>query len=121
MLQILPPISNYSGAGIVTTHFETTPPTPTYLIAFVVSDFLYRNNSMDGGFPHATYARPNAIHGASYSVEIGAKILKAFDDYITIPFSHALPKMDQVAVPDFAAGNNLRGYGGNNVVSQYEK
>ncbi|XP_037031041.1 aminopeptidase N-like [Bradysia coprophila] len=93
-----------SGNGIVVTHFQTTPPTPTYLIAFVVSDFVQENNGINADFPHATYARPNAIQGAAYSVEMGEKILKAFDDYLTIPFSHALPKMDQVAVPDFAAG-----------------
>lgn len=87
---------------MVTTHFYTTPPTPTYLIAYVVSDFLNRNNGNAAAFPHATYARPNAIHGAAFSVEAGEKILKAFDDYLTIPF--ALPKMDQVAIPDFAAG-----------------
>lgn len=91
---------------MVTTHFDTTPPTPTYLIAYVVSDFLQRNNGNAPAFPHATYARPNAIHGAAFSVEAGEKILKAFDDYLTIPFSHALPKMDQFAIPDFAAGNN---------------
>ncbi len=89
---------------MVTTHFETTPPTPTYLIAYIVSDFAQHNNGNLTGFPHATYARPNAIHGAAFSVDVGGRILKAFDDYLTIPFSYALPKMDQVAVPDFAAG-----------------
>lgn len=80
----------------------TTPPTPTYLIAFIVSDFLQRNNGNNAAIPHSTYARPNAVHGADYSVDIGEKILQALGDYLTIPFS--LPKMDQVAVPDFAAG-----------------
>lgn len=89
---------------MVTTHFLTTPPTPTYLIAYVVSDFAQRNNGNSPTFPHATYARPNAVHGASFSVDVGERVLKAFDDYLTIPFSHSLPKMDQVAVPDFAAG-----------------
>lgn len=93
---------------MVTTRFLTTPPTPTYLIAYVVSDFQQRNNG-NSGFPHATYARPNAVHGAPFSVEVGDKILRAFDDYLTIPFSHALPKMDQVAVPDFAAGKIVCG------------
>lgn len=89
---------------MVTTHFLTTPPTPTYLIAYIVSDFVQQNNGNGAAFPHATYARPNAIHGAAFSVDAGERILKAFDDYLTIPFSYALPKMDQVAVPDFAAG-----------------
>lgn len=89
-----------------TTYFETTPATPTYLIAFVVSDFEQRNNGNQSAFPHATYARPNAINGAPFSVEVAEKILNAFDNYLTIPFSYALPKMDQIAIPDFAAGTH---------------
>lgn len=89
---------------MVVTRFLPTPPTPTYLLAFIISDFSHQNNGNAPAFPHATYARPNAIHGAAFSVDVGEKVLKAFDDYLTIPFSHALPKMDQVAIPDFAAG-----------------
>lgn len=74
---------------------------PTYLIAFVVSDFA----SISGWTPGASlleqrvFARPNAIANAGFALDTGLKALRAFQDYFQIPF--ALPKLDQVAVPDF--------------------
>lgn len=86
---------------MTTTTFLTTPLSPTYILAFTISDFDYisNENSSSESIPLRTYARSNAIQGASYSVEVGEKILKAYDDYFGIKF--ALPKMDQVAVADF--------------------
>lgn len=86
---------------MTTTTFLTTPLSPTYILAFTISDFDFKSNenSGSGSIPIRTYARSNAIHGASYSVEVGEEILKAYDDYFGIKF--ALPKMDQVAVSDF--------------------
>lgn len=92
-------ISNFSGNGMTTTTFRTTPPSPTYILAFTISDFHYRGNDGSGSIPMKTYARSNAIQGATYSVEIGEKILTAFNDYFGV--NYALPKMDQVAVADF--------------------
>lgn len=86
---------------MTTTTFLTTPPSPTYILAFTISDFVYVSNanSSSGSIPFRTFTRPNAIHGASYSVEVGEKLLTAYNDYFGIKF--ALPKMDQVAVSDF--------------------
>lgn len=86
---------------MTTTTFLTTPPSPTYILAYTISDFLYESNenSASGSIPLRTYARSNAIHGASYSVDVGEKLLMAYDEYFGIKF--ALPKMDQVAVADF--------------------
>lgn len=83
---------------MTTTTFLTTPPSPTYILAFTISDFVYVSSS-SGSIPLRTFTRPNAIHGAPYSVEIGEKLLMAYNDYFEIKF--ALPKMDQVAVSDF--------------------
>lgn len=86
---------------MTTTTFFTTPPSPTYILAWTISDFVYvsNENSSGGSIPIRTYARSNAIQGASYSVEVGEKLLMAYNDYFGINF--ALPKMDQVAVADF--------------------
>ena len=86
---------------MTTTTFLTTPPAPTYILAYTISDFTFESNEASGrdSIPLRTYARSNAIHGASYSVEVGEKLLTAYNDYFGIKF--ALPKMDQVAVADF--------------------
>lgn len=69
----------------------------TYLVAFVVSDF---DHMSDGNF--SVWARHEAIQQAEYSLNIGPKILHYYEQYFGIPFP--LPKMDMIALPDFAAG-----------------
>jgi aminopeptidase N len=69
----------------------------TYLVAFVVSDFSRKEN---GSF--AVWTRRDAIKQADYALQVGPAILKYFEQYFQIPFP--LPKIDMVALPDFAAG-----------------
>lgn len=86
---------------MTTTTFLPSPPSPTYILAYTISDFEFVSNENSGSdsIPIRTYARSNAMHGASYSVEVAEKLMRAFNDYFGIKF--ALPKMDQVAVADF--------------------
>lgn len=87
----------------VTTHFETTPLTSTYLVAFIVSDFKYKTNTNGSDiFRHRTYATPAQVENTDFALHEGEKILNAISNYLNVPFT--LPKMDQVGVPDFAAG-----------------
>ncbi|XP_050685905.1 aminopeptidase N-like isoform X1 [Eriocheir sinensis] len=83
--------------GWVWDHFETTVPMSTYLVAFVISDFA---NLTDGNF--SVWSREDLINQADRSLEVGPPILEYYEDYFSIEYP--LPKMDMVAVPDFAAG-----------------
>ncbi|XP_031848716.1 suppressor of ER stress-induced death [Nomia melanderi] len=80
-------------------HYEQSVPMSTYLVAFIVSDFKMLK-SESGKF--RVWARNEAIDQAQYSLQIGPKILECFEDYFKIKFP--LPKIDNVALPDFAAG-----------------
>ncbi|KAJ8889377.1 hypothetical protein PR048_008876 [Dryococelus australis] len=81
-------------------HFEETPMTmSTYLVAFVVSNFV--NASSDDGF-YRTWQREAAVAQAQYSIEVSPSIMRYLEDYTGLDYF--LPKMDQVAVPDFSAG-----------------
>ncbi|XP_057331888.1 aminopeptidase N [Microplitis mediator] len=80
-------------------HYQRSVPMSTYLVAFLVSDFEVLK-SADNLF--GVWARREAIEQARYSLDIGPKILKHYEDYFQIKFP--LPKMDMVALPDFAAG-----------------
>lgn len=71
----------------------------TYLVAFTVSDFKYLTNETAN---FTVWAREDAIQQAKYSLLIGPKILKHFEQYFNIAFP--LPKIDMIALPDFAAG-----------------
>lgn len=85
---------------MITTFFNvTTHPTPTYLIAFVVSDFESKSFKNDAGFEHRIFARPNAIQDGDFGLDTGVKVLDALEKYFGIPF--AFPKVDQVALPVF--------------------
>lgn len=92
----------------VTTHFDTTPLTSSYLIAFIVSDFQFKENSRNNKFRHRVYATPKDFQAGEFAVIEGEKILNAIANYLHVPFS--LPKMDQAAIPDFNAGGNSMQY-----------
>nr|CAD7410180.1 unnamed protein product [Timema cristinae] len=78
---------------------DTTLPMSTYLVAFIVSDFASKSNAY-GNF--TVWARQEAIDQGDYSQDVGMKSLAILNDYTGIKY--ALPKVDQVALPDFAAG-----------------
>lgn len=86
---------------MVTTFFEDTPNMPAYLLAFIVSDYV----SIEGnkyGLTQRVFARPNAIQFADFALDAGIELLHALEQYFGIPYD--LPKLDQVAIPDFKAG-----------------
>ena len=79
-------------------NFETTPVMSTYLIAFVVSDFQYENTTNN----FHVWSREGAIEQTNYSVTVGPYLLEAMEQFLDLRY--LMPKMDQVAVPDFSAG-----------------
>lgn len=78
-------------------HYEESLPMSTYLVAFAVTDF---GNLTDGNF--SVWARKEALPQANYSLIIGPRILRHYEDFFQIPFP--LPKVDMIALPDFSAG-----------------
>lgn len=99
-------IFSFSPDGTVTTEFLQTPPTSPYLIAFVVSDFRFSTNvneTNDGQvFPIRVWSKSSHVNETYLALEAGEKILQAISNYVDMPYS--LPKMDQIAIPDFAPG-----------------
>ena len=92
-----------AGTNYVTTSFERTLPMQTYLVAFLVSDFTYIENN-DETLRHRVYAKKQSIDAgdALYALENGELVLRKMEQHFGVPYSYT--KMDQVAVPDFAAG-----------------
>lgn len=83
------------------TVFLTTARIPTYIVAFVVSDFEYTEGILND-IPQRVYSRPSAKHDHEWAVVSGMLITERLSEYYGVNFM--LPKMDQVAIPDFAAG-----------------
>lgn len=75
------------------TEFETTPPTSPYLIAFIISDFKYIENSNATDFRYRIFANTRDFKTAAFAVNESEKLLNAISEYLDLTFS--LPKMDQ--------------------------
>jgi aminopeptidase N len=81
--------------------FARTPPLSTYLLAFAVGDF----DVVDGGkvpIPVRLIAVKGKGPLGGTALGMAPGIVKALGDYFAVPYP--FPKLDLVAVPDFAAG-----------------
>ncbi|KAK4230468.1 putative mitochondrial aminopeptidase 2 precursor [Podospora fimiseda] len=90
------------GDGKKAVTFNKSPPMSTYLVAFVVGELNYIETK-DFRVPVRVYAPPgqNIEHGR-FSLNLAAKTLEFYEKVFGIDFP--LPKMDQIAIPDFAQG-----------------
>lgn len=77
--------------------FAETPKMSTYLVAVVVSDFTSKS---DGKY--SVYANPLVAHQLDYSLKKISPVVKFFEEKLKIKYE--LPKLDMVALPDFASG-----------------
>ncbi|RUS16173.1 peptidase M1, membrane alanine aminopeptidase [Endogone sp. FLAS-F59071] len=77
----------------------------TYLLAFIVGPFDYIESFTSGGIRTRVYALPDQIDQGKFALGVATKALDLFTDLFGIPFP--LPKMDMVAIPDFASGELL--------------
>ncbi|KAG6104992.1 hypothetical protein E4U31_001675 [Claviceps sp. LM219 group G6] len=94
--------STVSGSTRKAVHFNTSPLMSTYLVAFIVGELNYVE-STKFRVPVRVYAPPgqNIEHGR-FSLNLAVKTLEFYEKVFGIEFP--LPKMDQVAIPDFAQG-----------------
>ncbi len=89
------------GFRVVT--FKPTPRMSTYLLAFVMGKFHGRTIRNKHGVEITTYAALNQdLSTVDFANEVAARSLEFFDDNFGVPYP--LPKLDQVALPDFEAG-----------------
>ncbi|ROT40104.1 aminopeptidase [Sodiomyces alkalinus F11] len=89
-------------SGKKAVRFNKTPLMSTYLVAFIVGKLNYIESNAFR-VPIRVYAPPSEdIEHGRYALDIAAKGLEFYEKAFGIPYP--LPKLDQVAMPDFAAG-----------------
>ncbi|KAJ8889457.1 hypothetical protein PR048_008956 [Dryococelus australis] len=88
-----------TGDGVVWDHYEETPPMSTYLLAFAISEFEQHSTTAGN---MSVWVRPGAGSQAEYALSVSQDLLTALEDFTASPYQ--LPKMDQLAVPDFSFG-----------------
>merc|ERR1711962_408781 len=100
------PIMNESvalGNGYVVDIYQESLKMSTYLVAMVVSDFVFRESEpLENGIPFRIWTRPEYYSQTEYAAKIGPEILQFYESYFNTSFP--LPKQDMIAVPDFGAG-----------------
>ena len=96
------PVKTKKKIGNKTTyHFQKTPNVSTYLIYLGVGEFEYLTGKAGKIQIRVVTTKGNTSKG-KFSLELGKKLLISYEKYFGIKFP--LPKLDLIAVPDFAAG-----------------
>lgn len=81
--------------------FEKTPIVSTYLIYLGVGEFEYLTGKV-GKVQVRVVTTKGQKNKGKFSLELGKKLLTSYEKYFGIKYP--LPKLDLIAVPDFAAG-----------------
>ncbi len=80
--------------------FAPSPPMPTYLVFFAVGDLEVHPHLLD---PRVRLVvPPGAAERGRFGLEFGRRALAASEEIFGVPYP--LPKLDLIAVPDFAFG-----------------
>ena len=82
-------------------HFAKTPVMSTYLVYLGVGEFEYITGRIGKTLLRVITTKGNKSKGR-FSLELGKKLLTSYEKYFGIRYP--LPKLDLIAVPDFAAG-----------------
>ena len=96
-------IFNEKGREKVKTIFMPTPRMSTYLLAWVIGRFNVRHAETRDGVLVATYVPKNQnVNMADFANEVAVEALEFYGDNFGVQYP--LPKLSQVALPDFEAG-----------------
>ena len=99
----MPSESVANSDGSTTYTFDRTVKMSTYLVAFIVCDFESTETLVSAtGVNVRVWTQPGHTDEAQFALEAGRNVLGNYSDYFGIDFP--LPKLDMVAIPDFAAG-----------------
>ncbi len=82
--------------------FDRTPVMSTYLLAFIVGEFQFIETKTNNGTLVRVYTMPGKIEQGLFALDVGRRSLELYNSYFDIPYP--LPKLDMIAIPDFAAG-----------------
>ena len=88
--------------GVRSVRFAETPIMSTYLLAFVVGDLVSVEAEAADGTKVGVWTTRGKENQAGFALDTSVKLLGYFNEYFSIPYP--LPKLDHIAIPDFAAG-----------------
>ncbi|KAJ8973358.1 hypothetical protein NQ317_001402 [Molorchus minor] len=87
-----------------TTQFNTTAVMSTYLLAFVISNFTCTEGQSIDQVPYRICSREETSDTRQWALDIGPSLLESLNSLTQFNYNVSKEKLDQVAIPDFAAG-----------------
>ncbi|KAF8393584.1 hypothetical protein HHK36_021828 [Tetracentron sinense] len=100
-LSNMPVIDEKLNGHLKTIYFMESPVMSTYLVAIVVGSFDYIEATTDG-IKVRVYCPVGKSDKGKFALDVAVKALDLFKKYFSMPYT--LPKLDMVAIPDFAGG-----------------
>lgn len=88
--------------NIKTVSYQESPIMSTYLVAVVVGLFDYVEDHTPDGVKVRVYCQVGKANQGKFALDVAVKTLGLYKDYFDTPYT--LPKLDMIAIPDFAAG-----------------
>lgn len=85
--------------------YERTPVMSTYLLAFVVGEYDYVEGRDSDGVLVRVYTPKGKKEQGQFALDVAVKTLPFYNKYFNI--AYPLPKIDLIAVADFAAGREI--------------
>ncbi|TBR22579.1 M1 family peptidase [bacterium] len=101
LLSNMPATKTTVAGGVKTVSFAPTPKMSTYLLAVAAGRLVPQTRKVEG-VDVTVWTRPSEAGQAGFALDAAEHALKSLNAYFDLPYR--LPKMDLVAVPDFAAG-----------------
>ncbi|XP_047972528.1 aminopeptidase M1 [Salvia hispanica] len=101
-LSNMPIAEEKQNGNLKTVHYQESPIMSTYLVAVVVGLFDYVEDNTPDGINVKVYSQVGKTSQGKFALNVAVKTLGLYKDYFAVPYS--LPKLDMIAIPDFAAG-----------------
>ncbi|KAL2545045.1 Aminopeptidase M1 [Forsythia ovata] len=101
-LSNMPVIEEKINGNLKTVYYQESPIMSTYLVAVVVGLFDYVEDHTPDGITVRVYCQVGKVNQGKFALDVAVKTLGLYKEYFAMPYS--LPKLDMIAIPDFAAG-----------------
>ncbi|XP_020203865.1 aminopeptidase M1 [Cajanus cajan] len=101
-LSNMPIVDEKIDGNLKTVSYQESPIMSTYLVAVVVGLFDYVENHTSDGVKVRVYCQVGKANQGRFALDVAVRTLELYKDYFETPYT--LPKLDMIAIPDFAAG-----------------
>ncbi|KAI4380853.1 hypothetical protein MLD38_006993 [Melastoma candidum] len=101
-LSNMPIVDEEVHGDLKTLHYQESPIMSTYLVAVVIGLFDYVEDHTSDGVKVRVYCQVGKRDQGKFALHVAVKTLELYKEYFDTPYT--LPKLDMIAIPDFAAG-----------------